>query len=97
MRLIDADDFVKRFMHYGLANGSTFGVHSGKVEWLLDEIMNAPTIDPASLVKRGRWEKAKECIRAIKCGACKEVLFLDNGDDYLDWKFCPNCGTPMGD
>lgn len=48
-RYIDADAFIKKYEKYGLKNGKTIGIHSGMVEFILDELAKAPTINPEDM------------------------------------------------
>lgn len=42
----------------------------------------------------GKWENSKY-IAATKCGVCGEDIFLDDCEQFLEWKYCPICGVKM--
>lgn len=82
MRIIDADALPTLTTELRLNNGKT--KHFVGVE--LDDIRNAPTIDP---VRHGYWKETDDpMFRA--CSVC----------GYLEWvglwnNYCPECGTKM--
>lgn len=45
-------------------------------------------------VVHGKWENSKY-MAATKCGVCGEDIFLDDCEQFLEWKYCPICGAKM--
>lgn len=92
MRLIDADELYKKLENkYKCANG---GLLRFAYKDAIDDVCNAPTIDP---VKHGRWI-IEECIgttrrhiryHVCRCSECKR----ENGRRRS--LYCPNCGAKM--
>ena len=92
MRLIDAD---------ALANRMQFLIrtHHRDVFDALNEIDNAPTIDPESLRPQGEWivflSDYDDC-EMMRCSCC-DSEFYDGDNDTVDNfpNYCPNCGAKM--
>lgn len=82
-RLIDADELYKKLEgKYKYANG---GPSRFAYKDAIDDVCNAPTIDP---VKYGRWEHwVKDLYRCSICGYYTEYVYCNN--------FCPHCGARM--
>ncbi len=58
--------------------------HEEKIQWALDLVGNAPTVDAAP-VRHGRW---KTQVTSPCCSICNYVA-------RYWWRFCPNCGAKM--
>lgn len=110
VRLIDANAFYEKYKHYGLQNGTTVGRHSGMVEYLLDELMKAPTIDAyteqdvrvayndgySTGMEQGR-EKAEVLGRwkqNSRGNTYCSECFGETGTQYK-YDYCPSCGAKM--
>lgn len=58
------------------------------------DVKNYPTINPADLVPKGRWEFVEQrfyhggFINLFRCSECKAATDKTNN-------FCPNCGADM--
>lgn len=64
----------------------------------VEDIENAPTIDPESLRPCGKWEKRQTNVgEETYCTACgKEAEILqDGGGCELLSDYCPHCGAKM--
>ncbi len=87
MRLIDADAFNERLIRLGALS----------IKSALDE---EPTIDPSSLVKRGRWLPYEADKDFHYCSECKAQAFnYEDGRDVIEVlsNYCYSCGAPMED
>ena len=100
MRLIDADELMKKFYDIEFnAKYELFGVSRDLALEGLKHIKKAlkgmPTIDP---VKHGHWILIYEMPRGdyFRCSECNHDVFLKYGrkvsDDYL---YCSGCGARM--
>lgn len=58
MRLIDADELLKKLEPYGLTRGFNLGGHSGTTEILMDIVKKQPTVDAVEVVR------CKDCKRS---------------------------------
>lgn len=58
-----------------------------------DFVRMCPAADVAHVV-HGKWENSKY-MAATKCGVCGEDIFLDDYEQFLEWKYCPICGAKM--
>lgn len=56
-------------------------------------ILGMPAADVVPVV-HGKWENSKY-MAATKCGVCGEDIFLDDCEQFLEWKYCPICGAKM--
>lgn len=92
MRLIDADALAGRAVKLTAYDEGGWGVDVKAVR--VEEIDDAPTIDPESLRPVGRWERSNT-IGFLRCSECRNVYI--NEDWLVDdkWHFCPNCGVKM--
>lgn len=98
MRLIDADELVKRFKiiandNWNKQTPTSWGAAFSDAIEIVDE---QPTIDP---VKHGRWEKDSDTAFYWRCSECGCYLFWRK-EDYLlrhedEPNYCPNCGAKM--
>lgn len=82
MRLIDADELLEDpyFQDDSIPERVLF----------IQAIEDTPTIDPACLVKRGRWGNYDTYLDGYRCSCCK----LSNRSCT---KYCPSCGAKMVD
>ncbi|MDE6021516.1 MAG: hypothetical protein K2H01_11050 [Ruminococcus sp.] len=98
MRLIDADELIKKSLT--------------KFDWSdvvdVDDINNAPTIDPEGLRPHGKWltrvyeyggsdfevKPAKQGDTAY-CSECNNYALLNGGEEYCLSNYCPHCGAIM--
>lgn len=90
MKLIDADELI---IDLGFTWDDIVPTHDEFVAL----IRRQPTIDPDSLVKRGRWiaKNPRHWKGKDECGECG---FHEK--DYRDlshYNYCPNCGVMMID
>ncbi len=83
-RLIDANALIQKAIN---ASSAAFGQETLLVK--LDDVLNAPTVDP---VRHERWEPYK-CGKYRCTGEGCETL----ADQYQRklWRFCPGCGARM--
>lgn len=82
MRLIDADELVKKERLYYSYLADEFYVRKSDIE-------NAPTIEER---KKGKWiGKPIAGYCTVRCSVCKDVFRENNGR----WNFCPDCGADM--
>lgn len=94
MRPIDADELLKK---QTILNEYDEGGWDWPVSVVLvEDIKNAPTIDPESLRPSGRWLRLKYDSKWSKCSECKsnwewEII------EYCNMLYCPNCGAKMED
>lgn len=90
-RLIDADALYNRLeCRYKNSYGSVHRAYGIAI----DEVCDAPTIAPESLVVHGRWEKfdtSSGIITRVRCSCCAgtEPLVFENRP------YCPHCGAKM--
>lgn len=96
MRLIDADDAVKKLQEYvtemesDIYHGSNLGIPEGCICEAIEEL---PTIE-AEPVKHGKW-KHYPGINS-KCSECGRYFPVDEFDSRpFDINYCPNCGAKM--
>lgn len=85
MRLIDADALPTLATELRLKNGKT--KHFVGAE--LDDIRNAPTIDP---VRHGRWIVDGGSLY-IECSECGQRYFYNEKQGFAN--FCNTCGAKM--
>jgi predicted nucleic acid-binding Zn ribbon protein len=83
MRLIDADDLKTK----GFADEET-----GEGIVYVQDIDEAPTIEPEDLRPKGRWEKSGALLECQNCGEFYSQL---GGNAGKAWNYCPNCGARM--
>lgn len=92
MRLIDADALPTLATELRLKNGKT--KHFVGVE--LDDIKNAPTIDP---VRHGRWLYTEAWPHRVYCSECYKTYAQKQWEVWEDGSlpraYCPNCGAKM--
>ena len=87
MRLIDADELLKSAVCLdGVCNVSVVGV---------DDIRDAPTIDPESLRPHGEWVYGEDI--DIQCSACGADAMTAGDYRQVKSNYCPNCGAKMGE
>ena len=84
MRLIDAN---------ALANRMQFLIrtHHRDAFDALNEIDNAPTIDPESLRPQGEWVKIG--VDEFLCSKCNVIYEYPASE--CEYRYCPNCGAKM--
>lgn len=93
MRLIDADALYDRLecrykSSCRLAHKS-YGV-------AIDEVCDAPTITPESLVVHGKWEKSEIPCEEFRCSICGGAAwYYDVGKNIAKSRYCPTCGAKM--
>ena len=83
MRLIDADDAVRRSREpsiYDLTDVPDF-------------LAECPTVD-AEPVRHGEWETSSERPDCLICSLC-DCAFDMWLHEKKDFKYCPNCGAKM--
>ena len=94
MRPIDADALKEQAYE---SREWSHGGHPFVVE--VDDIDDAPTIDPDDLRPKGEWIEQEDfnLDTYYDCSVCGESFCLIDGSptDNL-FKFCPNCGAKMG-
>ena len=91
-RLIDANALYKKLENkYKGANG---GLLRLAYKDAIDDVCNAPTIDP---VKHGRWVITDHDQHCGLCGfvVSKDGDFTENHLVERLWHYCPNCGARM--
>ena len=98
-RLIDADAlealFDERnsdiFIQYHTRENKQYwwGMNAG-VNWGINAIHNAPTVDAVEVV-HGRWIEYKSF---MKCSECGSHWYYTDNHCYL-FNYCPNCGAKM--
>ena len=85
MRLIDADELLKKFCHGCPDNDNGDNcIMNHCADY--DLVLTMPTVD-AELVKHGRWIEDEYGIP--HCSECKTI----NNTVYKN--YCPNCGAKM--
>ena len=93
MRLVDADDLVKRIWYGNTDPVILRGYASGLVD-------AAPTIE-AEPVKHGRWEWNEDefymGLTTMTCSLCREEWCFEDVFDVesLNYRYCPSCGAKM--
>lgn len=98
MRLIDADEVLKRVKPYEVSD-ETWSVSGGTAIRLIhNAIDNAPTVD-AEPVVHGRWDDSGRYTfpggaTAVRCTECGCAL---TASEYhlQNWYYCPVCGAKM--
>ena len=108
-RLIDADAFLKSLVwecgdvceriEYSDCLYAEYGFSRKAIRKLMQ---NFPTIDAVEVV-HGRWKQTKEPlgfqeVDCVECSNCHELWVMDEEyefEDFLAWKYCPNCGAKM--
>ena len=92
VRLIDANELLKKKIHYGETE-----YHFDHYAVQIEDIENAPTID-AELIRHGHWEVIrKDSHTTCRCSVCHADYYYHNKGQYqIDTsERCPNCGAKM--
>lgn len=100
-RLIDASQIENKFLHWlneiskDITNDIYQGSEGDGIAACLEEIREAPTIDPESLRPHGRWIQAEsawgQAQHECSCCGCK-------WPEYAQFfAYCPYCGAKMED
>ena len=90
VRLIDANVLYDR-LEYRYKN--SYGAAHRAYGIAIDEVCDAPTITPESLVRHGRFEVGELADgngEMLYCSECKHPYMSTVGMNY-----CPNCGARM--
>lgn len=101
MRLIDADRLLCVIDDDGgwAYDGLEYQAYMSCLRGVLEDIEEAPTIDPESLRPTAHWENEDDFNGdpvVWFCSACKERFFLYDGTpEENDYKYCPHCGARM--
>lgn len=99
MRLIDADALEEDIQSWAVVLNKPEILSKKDTVCLIE---HAPTINPESLVRHGRWETSsdtEEIIKEFICSICGENLSVFDAE--VCWPgqncyfFCPNCGAKM--
>ena len=93
MRLIDADKLEQKA--FCTAPATVDNLYGGDSVVLLEDIENAPTIDPEDLRPKGEWIRPTKIngrsFNIPHCSVCDGVpCGVDENTHY-----CPNCGAKM--
>ena len=81
-RLIDASQIENKFLHWlneiskDITNGIYQDSESDGIAACLEEIREAPTIDPESLRPRGHWESPSKLLNIVNCTAQGRLFLL---------------------
>lgn len=102
MRLIDADAlYEKAYWHGKLPDvGNPYADGVEAVD--MNDIEEAPTIDPESIRQKGEWtvidgEDWNEDV-IYQCPICKEEFVTIDGTPAENlWNYCPKCGAKMSE
>lgn len=96
-RLIDADQIENKFLHWlneiskDITNDIYQGSEGDGIAACLEEIREAPTIDPESLRPRGRWERMLD-----PYGRPEGFIHVECGfHGPCAYNYCPHCGAKM--
>lgn len=101
MRLIDANRLLCVIDDDGgwAYDGLEYQAYMSCLRGVLEDIEEAPTIDPESLRPTAHWENEEDFNGdpvVWFCSACKERFFLYDGTpEENDCKYCPYCGARM--
>lgn len=101
MRLIDANRLLCVIDDDGgwAYDGLEYQAYMSCLRGVLEDIEEAPTIDPESLRPTAHWENEEDFNGdpvVWFCSACKERFFLYDGTpEENDYKYCPYCGARM--
>ena len=90
MRLIDADKFEAYSANGTDLKGEEFLAHLSGMQRVLEDIDDAPTIDPESLRPRARWLGEIVLVNGTmsqECSRCHRIRPIDD--------FCAACGAKM--
>lgn len=86
--LINRDELYKKLEgRYKFSSGQAHKAYGIAI----DDVCDAPTIDPESLRLAGRWEKDSNGIPY--CTNCGGQPGLDGSEEYDLSDFCPRCGA----
>ena len=104
MRLIDADALMEAFRTYMAENHDRERCVSEENCNACDRgclwrkiVVKAPTIDPESLRKQGKWIRGElqNGERRHKCSVCREACRVPTVVGKPVYDYCPNCGAKM--
>ena len=90
IRLIDANALLGK--SFCTAPATMNNPYGGDSVVLVNDIENAPTIDPESLRPQGEWVKWGN---KIICSHCKGEPVYANLEGFILTTYCPDCGAKM--
>ena len=103
-RLIDADALIEEHCK-GCSPEIQEGCKTDPVCASMMWVVDAPTIDPASLRPTGEWILEHETYGKMICSRCKQEALHEERPDpwqrgllalfYVTSNYCPNCGAKM--
>lgn len=95
MRLIDADAFHESIFQRYCKNCNSQAhrmCHACWVMDMMDELEEAPTINPEDLRSKGKWIEKPYLLGTSRfCSLCGENYGMPHGI----YNYCPNCGAKM--
>lgn len=95
MRLIDADELIKKMQAWHEAVEKAYGCNESYVQGYnaaLDVVENAPTVEKQE-GKRGRWAHIGG--DEWSCSCCGFIKHTEGSWENPDAKYCENCGAKM--
>ena len=104
MRPIDADELLEKQRNMTIYDEGGWDMQVRAVS--VEDIENAPAINPEDLRSRGRWLDAhgnhvsfweeSRCEPSCSCFCSECDEWLTASDEYLvSGRYCPNCGAKM--
>lgn len=111
MRLIDADELIKKMQAWHEAIEKAYGCNDGYVQGYgaaLDVVENAPTVGKCE-GERGRWVAVsrrtmlgwnldfpgRDPTVSYVCSACETEAIFNRNGEGVLSKYCPHCGAKM--
>ena len=93
-RLIDADDVIQRIADMDIPQAYQADTNLYLLGRVIGMIDNAPIIDTT---KHGKWvEISEDGFPKDCCSVCGCEAYYDyDGDKYMHFDYCPNCGAKM--
>lgn len=99
MRLIDADGLIKHIENYKetiFSSQASRIIHEAKIEFAIDEILDAPTIKIEPVrhgywIDKGTYELCSACQQALR----KEIEAYYKNAIPRHMNYCPFCGAKM--
>lgn len=95
MRPIDADAFHESIFQRYCKNCNSQAhrmCHACWVMDMMDELEEAPTINPEDLRPKGKWETYPNEFY-LRCSVCRKEFYI--GHFPLTKNYCPSCGAKM--